>query len=251
MAKRNERNAREGGRPSSREKTREAKGDAKKSGRRKAAGSRKAAGAGAGKAAGARKGAGGRKTVGGGARKEPGGRKQASAHKGARKSEARETAAQPVGRPRAARPGTAGRRATSSSARQRRGRTPAPGKDTSAGGAYSDSARRASWIESPEQHAERAGQTLATRDHDVIRQWADERGAVPATISGTEHDGRPGVLRFDFPNFRQGGRLRQVDWDEWFETFDQRRLVFLFQEQMKSGRQSNFFRLDSPDREEA
>jgi hypothetical protein len=84
----------------------------------------------------------------------------------------------------------------------------------------------------------------------VIIQWAEERQAVPATVSGTEHDGRPGVLRFDFPNFGGGGRLRQVDWDEWFETFDQRNLVFLFQEQLKDGRQSNFFRLDSPDREE-
>jgi hypothetical protein len=106
------------------------------------------------------------------------------------------------------------------------------------------------WIESPDQRAERPGQTLATQSHDVIRRWAEERGAVPATVPGTERDGRPGVLRFDFPDFG-GGRLRAVDWDEWFETFDQRRLVFLFQEQMKSGRESNFFRLDSPDREEA
>lgn len=116
-------------------------------------------------------------------------------------------------------------------------------------GGYSTSTRRALWIESPEQHAERSGQTLATRNHDVIRQWAEERGAVPATVPGTERDGRPGVLRFDFPDFG-GARLRAVDWDEWFETFDERRLVFLFQEQMKSGSQSNFFRLDSPDREE-
>lgn len=116
-------------------------------------------------------------------------------------------------------------------------------------GGYSDSARRALWIESPDQHADRPGQTLATQNHDVIRQWAEERGAVPATVPGTERDGRPGVLRFDFPDYG-GGRLRPVDWDEWFETFDARRLVFLFQEQMKSKSTSNFFRLDSPERKE-
>jgi hypothetical protein len=111
--------------------------------------------------------------------------------------------------------------------------------------------QRALWIESSDKHAERPGQTLATRDHEVIREWAEARGAVPATVAGTERDGRPGVLRFDFPaGGRRGGRLRPVDWDEWFDTFDQRKLVFIFQEQMKDGRESNFFQLDSPDREE-
>lgn len=30
-------------------------------------------------------------------------------------------------------------------------------------------------------------------DHDVIRGWAEERDAKPATVPGTEHDGRAGV----------------------------------------------------------
>ena len=30
------------------------------------------------------------------------------------------------------------------------------------------------------QHEERPGQTLVTRDHDVIRQWAEARGANTA-----------------------------------------------------------------------
>ncbi len=53
---------------------------------------------------------------------------------------------------------------------------------------------------------------------------------------------------------RLGGgseRLRQVSWEEWFETFDARRLNFLYQEQRSDGRQSNFFRLESPQREDA
>jgi len=42
-----------------------------------------------------------------------------------------------------------------------------------------------------------------------------------------------------------------VSWEEWFETFDRRGLNFLFQEKLADGRQSNFFRLENPEREDA
>jgi len=107
---------------------------------------------------------------------------------------------------------------------------------------------RAKWIHNPDEHEDRAGQTLATRDHEVIRHWAEERGAEPATVP-TKDGGEPRVLRLNFPDY--GGRtLEMLDWDRWFEVFDRRKLVFLFQERMKAGNQSNFFRLDSPEREE-
>ena len=84
-------------------------------------------------------------------------------------------------------------------------------------------------------------------NHDVIpASGPRSAGAVPGHRPGTEHDGRPGVLRFDFPT-SEAGAARRVDWDEWFETFDERDLVFLFQEQMKNDRQSNFSRLDNQD----
>jgi len=108
----------------------------------------------------------------------------------------------------------------------------------------SESTRRAKWITSTAEHEDRAGQTLATRRHDVIQQWAEARKAEPATVPGTEHDGRPGVLRFDFPDYG-GERLEKISWDRWFETFDSRHLVFLFQEQTADGTQSNFFHFDS------
>ena len=103
----------------------------------------------------------------------------------------------------------------------------------------------------PGKNNQRAGKSKAERSTRARKAGgtAARDKSQPATVPGTERDGRPGVLRFDFPNFG-GGRLRAVDWDEWFETFDERRLVFLFQEQMTRGTPSNFFRLDSPDREE-
>lgn len=113
-----------------------------------------------------------------------------------------------------------------------------------------DTIKRATWIATPEEYEGRGGETLATRNHDVIMQWADARGGKPATVPGTEHEGRPGVLRFDFPGGAKG-RLKEVEWDRWFETFDSRDLVMIFQERLSNGSRSNFFRFISPHREDA
>lgn len=94
------------------------------------------------------------------------------------------------------------------------------------------------------------GATLLTRNHDIIQRWAAARGAQPAAVPGSQYDGRPGVLRFDFPGY--GGReLQHISWDNWFRSFDERDLAFVYQETQKDGTPSNFFRFDSPHREEA
>jgi hypothetical protein len=105
-------------------------------------------------------------------------------------------------------------------------------------------------VTSPDEHEERPGRSLLTRDHEVIRRWAQERGARPATVPGTEHDGHLGVLRFDFPGYG-GDELRAVSWDEWFDAFDARGLDFVYQEHKSDGSVSSFFRLDNPQREDA
>lgn len=104
-------------------------------------------------------------------------------------------------------------------------------------------------IRSRDEHESRPGETLWTTDHDVIRAWAEARGAKPATVPGTEHGDRLGVLTFDFPGFG-GEDLREVSWDEWFRTFDERGLRFIFQEHTRDGNDSNFFRLENPHRDE-
>jgi hypothetical protein len=104
-------------------------------------------------------------------------------------------------------------------------------------------------ITSPEDEPEREGRSLATTHHEVIKQWAEARGGKPATVDGTEHGDHLGVLRIDFG----GGsdNLREVSWEEWFDTFDARRLNFIYQEVRSDGSQSNFFQLENPDREDA
>src|SRR4051794_24004462 len=117
------------------------------------------------------------------------------------------------------------------------------GPDTSKSIKYSQE------VTSPDQEPEREGRSLVTTHHEVIKQWAEERNATPATVPGTEHGDHLGVLRLDFGN--DNDDLRHVGWDEWFDTFDARRLNFIYQEQRSDGHTSTFFRLESPDREDA
>ncbi|WP_372495054.1 hypothetical protein [Micromonospora phytophila] len=105
-------------------------------------------------------------------------------------------------------------------------------------------------IDSVDDEPERPGRSLVTTDHEVIRRWAESRKGVPCTVDGSEHDGHAGVLRFDFPANGREDRLREISWEEWFAAFDQRRLNFIYQEERSDGKQSNFFRLENPDRED-
>ncbi|MFG3422030.1 hypothetical protein [Micromonospora sp. NPDC048063] len=119
------------------------------------------------------------------------------------------------------------------------------------GRASSRSVRSSQVITSIADRPERPGRSLVTANHDVIRRWAQERGAKPATIAGTEREGRAGVLTFNIPGYRESSRVREITWDEWFRTFDDRKLNLIYQEQLRDGRPSNFFRTESPDREDA
>lgn len=117
------------------------------------------------------------------------------------------------------------------------------------GDASSSSLKYSQEVTSPEDEPEREGRSLATTHHEVIRQWAEERDGTPATVEGTEHGDHLGVLRIDFGG--NDSNLRRVSWEEWFKTFDGRRLNFIYQEQRTDGTQSNFFRLENPEREDA
>ncbi|MGW1483542.1 hypothetical protein ACWCOX_01200, partial [Micromonospora parva] len=133
--------------------------------------------------------------------------------------------------------------------------TRSTGGGTAAGGIRTGrgtgrSVRSSQVISSTMDRPERPGRSLITANHEVIKRWARDRGAKPATIAGTERDGRAGVLTFNIPGYRESSRIREITWDEWFYTFDLRRLNLIYQEQLRDGRQSNFFRTESPDRED-
>ncbi|MGW1346663.1 hypothetical protein ACWCOV_36810 [Kribbella sp. NPDC002412] len=90
------------------------------------------------------------------------------------------------------------------------------------------------------------GETLETTEHDTIKDWAERRGAKPTVVEGTEEGAGAGVLRLDFPGYG-GDNLREVSWDEWFETFDRSGLKVVYQEHKVDGEDSNFIKLVKAD----
>ena len=100
----------------------------------------------------------------------------------------------------------------------------------------------AKWILSGDDEPDHRGQTLATRNPHVIRTWADARDAIPV-----KDDGESLLLDFPFDGGGQNGALEPVGWKTWLEAFEERELVFLYQETLANGRASHFFRLDAPE----
>jgi hypothetical protein len=75
----------------------------------------------------------------------------------------------------------------------------------------------------------------ATIDHERIKSWAEQRGGHPATVAAT---GEQGILRIDFDPPDE--KLEEVEWDDFFETFDQKSLAFLYQDKTQDGKLSRF-----------
>ncbi|MDQ3288005.1 MAG: hypothetical protein M3Q42_07035 [Pseudomonadota bacterium] len=84
-----------------------------------------------------------------------------------------------------------------------------------------------------------------TVDHDEIRQWAEARDGKPATVQDTGDPDEPaGLLRIKFSN---DPALETVDWEEFFEKFEDENLALLYQEKTRDGKPSRFFKLVSRD----
>ncbi|WP_437946189.1 hypothetical protein WME98_35955 [Sorangium sp. So ce296] len=84
-----------------------------------------------------------------------------------------------------------------------------------------------------------------TVDHDEIRAWVEARGGRPATVTRTEKNGEPGVLRIDFPGFSGEDTLEEISWDDFFAKFEESNLAFVYQEAKANGEPSYFSKLVS------
>lgn len=88
-----------------------------------------------------------------------------------------------------------------------------------------------------------ASESQTTTDHDEIRQWVEEHDGRPAIVRDTEESDGSGMLRIDFPGGAGEDDLDPVDWDRWFEVFEENQLAFLYQSKKASGEDSTFFKL--------
>jgi hypothetical protein len=68
-----------------------------------------------------------------------------------------------------------------------------------------------------------------TTDHAAIRRWVEKHGGKPARVADTAKRGEGGVLRIDFdePGGNDDDRLERIEWDAFFEIFDDSDLAFL------------------------
>ena len=82
-------------------------------------------------------------------------------------------------------------------------------------------------------------ETKRTTDHDTIRDWVERRAGVPARV----RDAEPDELEIDFPPGAGADSVEHISWEEWFAKFDEQDLCFLYQEEMATGDESNFFKL--------
>lgn len=87
--------------------------------------------------------------------------------------------------------------------------------------------------------AQQTKQSNITTDHETIRKWVEERDGEPARVKGTGDNQSAGVLRIDFPGGAEES-LDPISWEEFFETFEENDLAFLYQEETKEGGISRF-----------
>lgn len=85
-----------------------------------------------------------------------------------------------------------------------------------------------------------AHQSKQTTDHDEIRKWVEARGGRPAAVRQTHSKDDGGILRIDFGE--KEPELEEISWEEFFRTFDERKLAFLYQDKTKDGKESRFFK---------
>ena len=85
----------------------------------------------------------------------------------------------------------------------------------------------------PGEELQESGTVVATRDHALIRAWARQHSAEPATGEGTSTgpatvDVNDGGARVRF-NFPAAAAFRPITWDEWFDLFTRDDLVFVYE----------------------
>jgi hypothetical protein len=164
----------------------------------------------------------------------------------AKKGAAKPSAAKKTAAKKTAAKTTSGRSGSAASKKSARSRTPgaktasAKKSASNAAGRSSASARGSAKSASIRGGAKSAGtkrasssrggssKSVTTFDHDEIRQWVESQGGWPAAVRSTEGAEDPGLLRIEFSE-ASSDSLEQIEWEEFFEKFDEKGLALVYQ----------------------
>jgi hypothetical protein len=83
--------------------------------------------------------------------------------------------------------------------------------------------------------------TQQTHNHQTIKDWAEQREGVPAKVKGTGGDSDEGILRLHFPKKSPNNEdFEEIEWDDFFENFEENNLDLILQDKNKDGEISTF-----------
>ncbi len=82
-----------------------------------------------------------------------------------------------------------------------------------------------------------------TTDLKTIQEWDEKRDGKPTRVKSTGYKKGGGVLRINFTGYSGEDTLEEISWEEWYKTFEDRELAFLYQEETSGGKESRFFKL--------
>jgi len=66
-------------------------------------------------------------------------------------------------------------------------------------------------------------------------------------VQRTHTDDSVGIIRLDFPGYSGENSLEEIEWDEWFDKFDDNNLALVVQDETAGGEKSNFNKIVSRD----
>lgn len=85
-------------------------------------------------------------------------------------------------------------------------------------------------------------ESKTTTDHQEIKNWVEKRDGQPAVVRGTEeNESAEGLLRIRFSD-ESSDNLKAIGWDKFFETFEDKKLAFLYQDKTSDNKDSRFFK---------
>jgi hypothetical protein len=73
-------------------------------------------------------------------------------------------------------------------------------------------------------------QGKVTTDRKVIEKWIKSRNGWPAIKRQITSNGVEVILSIVFPDSEAVDIIRMLSWDEFFEKFNQQKLVFVYEE---------------------